>query len=337
MKQTVLIIDSFAKEGLKNLKDMGFSVDYRPDISPDHLSNFLASAYGLIVRSKVSVDKKLLSTAPALRFVARAGAGTENIDLLEAQARGICVLHAAEGNADALAEHTMGLLLSLFHRLSFAHQDIREGCWRREAHRGEEIKGKTVSILGFGYMGRAFALRLQAFGVKVYVYDRHTFKTSAGQVQAASLDKIYAETDILSIHIHASQENTHFINEHFLSHFQKPIYLINTARGSVLSYEALCKGLQQGRIRGAALDVMENEHLTTLSTEEKKRFDYLSTHPNVILTPHVAGWTKESFVRIAKVLTEKIRLFTQHTHSTSFLRLSKSIFFFFLYLHVYLI
>ena len=316
MKRTILITDPFAEKGRKHLQELGFVINYKPDISPEDVPSLLSSAYGLIVRSKVTVEKALFLQAPALRFIARAGAGIEGIDLSAARAKNVCVMHAAEGNADALAEHTMGLLLSLFHRISWAHHEVRKGLWRREANRGEEIKGKTVSILGFGHMGKAIALRMQAFGVKVYVYDRHIFKTAEGHIQAVSLDQIYRETDILSIHIHASQENTHFIDQCFLTHFQKPIYLVNTARGSVLSYEALCEGLQKGRIRGAALDVMENENLATLSEKEKERFDYLRAHPNVILTPHVAGWTKESFVRIAEVLTEKIRIFTQSAQNT---------------------
>lgn len=313
MKKKVFVVDPLAEKGLQGLEALGVEVCYCPDLPAAEVKSVLGEAFGLILRSKVAVDESLLAAAPALRFVARAGAGLECIDLKATAARNIRVLHAAEGNACALAEHALGMLLALLNHIPSADRTVKEAKWLREAHRGQELKGKCVGLLGFGHMGRAFAQRLQGFGCEICAHDTHSFKTSEGQVQALSLAALQARVDILSLHMPIHPENKHFVDKSFFAALQKPIILLNTARGGILDHEALCEGLGSGRIRGAALDVLENEDLKNLSQAEQQRFDFLRKQENVLFSPHVAGWTRESFVKIAEVLLEKIRIFIQET------------------------
>jgi D-3-phosphoglycerate dehydrogenase / 2-oxoglutarate reductase len=262
-----------------------------------------------MVRSKLRVTADLLAHGPHLRYVARAGAGTDNIDQAAMAAAGVALLNAPEGNRDAVGEFAVGLLLTLLRNIARADHEVRQGQWRREANRGEEVGGKTIGLLGYGHMGRAFARRLGAFGCTVLAHDSDPAVSADGHATLVPLAELQARADVLSLHIPYSSANHHFVDEAVLAQFARPIWVMNTARGEVLDQAALVQGLQAGTVRGAALDVLDNEKLSALSAAQQATFDFLKNAPNVVLTPHVGGWTYESYARINEVLVEKIRAF----------------------------
>ncbi|MBO0361009.1 phosphoglycerate dehydrogenase [Hymenobacter sp. BT186] len=293
------------------LAPLGVTLHYRPELTAAEVPAALAAQPydGLMVRSKLRVTSELLSQAPHLRYVARAGAGVDNIDEAAMAAAGVTLLNAPEGNRDAVGEYAVGLLLALFRNIVRADQEVRTGQWRREANRGEEIGGKTIGLLGYGHMGRAFARRLSAFGCTVLAHDHDPAVPADEYATLVSLAELQARADVLSVHIPYSAANHHVVNQELLQGFQAPIWLLNTARGEVLDHAALVQSLQSGQVRGAALDVLENEKLGTLTPEQQARFNFLTSAPNVLLSPHVGGWTFQSYRRINEVLAGKIKEF----------------------------
>lgn len=270
----------------------------------------LSGFYGLIVRSRMKLDREFLSKAAALKFIGRSGVGLEHIDLEYARERGILVLPSPEGSRDTVAEHTVGLLLCLMNHLARADRQVRRGEWIRAGNRATELKGKTVGIIGYGNMGTAFAQRLTGFGVRVLAYDK--FKSNYGDEYAKAVDlpTLQAETDVVSLHIPFLPENHYFVNDAFLEAFARPIFLLNTARGLVLETEALVRKLRSGKVLGAALDVIEYEEMSFVHLDPKKQpdaFQYLLESDSVVLTPHIAGWSHESEKGHALALVEKIR------------------------------
>ncbi len=306
-----LVIDEMQSSLLPLLAAVGVSADYRPGLTAAEVPAALAAQpyEGLVVRSKLRVTADLLAHGPQLRYVARAGAGTDNIDEAAMAAAGVTLLNAPEGNRDAVGEYAVGLLLGLLRNIARADHEVRLGQWQREANRGEEIGGKTIGLLGYGHMGRAFARRLSAFGCTVLAHDNDPTVLADDYATLVSLPELQARADVLSLHIPYSPANHHFVNASVLGSFSKPIWVVNTARGEVLDHAALVQGLQAGIVRGAALDVLDNEKLNTLSSAQQVTFNYLKSAFNVVLTPHVGGWTHESYVRINEVLVEKIRAF----------------------------
>ena len=308
---TCLVIDEMHPSLQPLLQAIGVAIYYQPSLTAAEVPAALA-AYpyeGLVVRSKLRVTADLLAHGPQLRYVARAGAGTDNIDEAAMVAASVILLNAPEGNRDAVGEYAVGLLLALLRNIARADYEVRQGQWRRESNRGEEIGGKTIGLLGYGYMGRAFARRLSSFGCTVLAHDSNPAVPADDYATLVSLPELQARADVLSLHIPYSSANHHFVNESVLGGFAKPIWVVNTARGEVLDHAALVQGIQAGNVRGAALDVLDNEKLNTLSPIQQAAFDFLKTAPNVVLTPHVGGWTHESYVRINEVLVEKIRAF----------------------------
>ncbi|MBO2012849.1 phosphoglycerate dehydrogenase [Siccationidurans soli] len=293
------------------LERIGVVGDYQPTLTAAEVPAALAAQpyEGLMVRSKLRVTAELLAQGPQLRYVARAGAGVDNIDEAAMAAAGVTLLNAPEGNRDAVGEFAVGLLLALFRNIVRADGEVREGQWKREANRGEEIGGKTVGLLGYGHMGRAFARRLSAFGCTVLAHDSDPAVSADGNAKLVSLAELQARAQVLSLHIPYSAANHHFVNEAVLAGFAQPIWVLNTARGEVLNHTALVASLRSDHVRGAALDVLDNEKLTTLTPAQQANFDFLKAAPNVVLTPHVGGWTHQSYVRINEVLAEKIRAF----------------------------
>ncbi len=266
---------------------------------------------GIVLRSRFRIDEAFLSKSSRLRCVARWGVGTEHIDLEAAAAKGITVLTSPEGSRDTVGEHTIALLLGLMNRIALADRQVRAGQWIRAANRATELKGKTVGIIGYGNMGQAFAHRLTGFGCRVLAYDK--FRVNYGDAFAAEADMetLFRESDVISLHIPYMPENHHLVNDAFLSSFRKPIYLINTARGLVLDTTALMAHLQSGKVAGAALDVHEYEEASFAHLEPNALpapFQFLRHSDNVILTPHIAGWSHEAEEGHARVLAEKIRL-----------------------------
>ena len=293
------------------LQGIGVAADYQPNLTAAEIPAALAARpyEGMMVRSKLRVTAGLLAHGPHLRYVARAGAGVDNIDEAAMAAAGVTLLNAPEGNRDAVGEFAVGLLLALLRNITRADHEVRQNQWRREANRGEEIGGKTIGLLGYGHMGRAFARRLGAFGCTVLAHDVDSNSVADGHATLVSLPELQARADVLSLHIPYSAANHYFVNEALLSGFAKPVWVLNTARGEVLDHAALVRGLQAGAVRGAALDVLENEKLGTLTTEQQVNFDFLKAAPNVVLSPHVGGWTHESYARINEVLVDKIKAF----------------------------
>ncbi|AYA36619.1 phosphoglycerate dehydrogenase [Hymenobacter oligotrophus] len=306
-----LVIDEMHASLKSLLREVGVQIDYEPDLLPAEVPAALAEKpyEGLIVRSKVRVTADLLRHGPRLRFVARAGAGVDNVDVAALEAAGLTLLNAPEGNAQAVGEFTVGLLLSLLRKVASADVEVRRSEWHREANRGYELQARTVGIVGCGHMGRSFARCLRGFGCEVLGYDHDPAVQPTDYLPLVSLAELQQRCDVLSVHIPYSASNHNFINEQLLRGFQKPVWLLNTARGEVLDHAALVQLLREGKLRGAALDVLENERLGVLKPEQQARFDYLRKASNVLLTPHVGGWTHESYHRINEVLARKIEAF----------------------------
>ena len=302
-----LIIDELHPNIENLLLNIGIKADYQPAISAQKVAEIIGNYDGLILRSKIKLDKPLLEKGEKLRFIARAGAGLDTIDEAFLKEKNITLLNAPEGNRDAVGEHTIGLLLALMNNFQKGDKEVRQKNWLREANRGEEIGTKTVGIIGYGNMGQAFAKRLQGFGTSVIAYDK--FRTNYGDAFAkeTNLETIFAQADIVSFHIPLTPENRHVANESFFQKFNKNIYFINTARGEISTFKAIRNGLETGKIKGAALDVLENEKLQTLNTQQEANFNYLATSEKVIFSPHVAGWTVESLQKINEVLVQKIK------------------------------
>jgi D-3-phosphoglycerate dehydrogenase len=291
------------------LAAIGCQADYRPRITPEQLRATIARYEGLVVRSKISFDAALLALAPGLRFIARAGAGTDQIDTAETQRRGIAILNAPEGNRDAVGERTLGLLLALLHHLPQADRQVRQGQWRREANRGTELGALTVGIIGYGHMGRAFAQRLRGFGCPVLAYDKYHSGFGNAEVQEVTLAQLQQQADVLSLHVPLTPETRGWVGEAFFAQLARPVYLLNTARGEIVPLTDLVAALQRGQVRAAALDVLENEKLDRLTPAQAAAFAYLAQAENVIFSPHVAGWTHQSYIRINEVLVDKIAAF----------------------------
>lgn len=294
---------------LEMLRGAGFQCDEEYTLPKEEVQQRMAGYSAVVIRSRFKLDTAFINASPDLKCIARAGAGMENIDVAYAEARGIACVHAPEGNRDAVGEQALGMLLALMNNLARADREVRQGKWIREGNRGYELGGKTVGIIGFGNMGSAFAQRLRGFDVNVLVYDK--YKTGFGNefVQESSLERIFEEADVLSLHIPLTPETHYLVNDKFLSTFRKPIWLINTARGKVLETAALVKHIQLGKVRGACLDVLEYEKVSFEAIDATflpEPMQFLIRSDNVILSPHIAGWTFESHEKIGKVLARKI-------------------------------
>ncbi len=259
---------------------------------------------GLVIRSKFNVGVQYIDAGKNLRFICRAGAGMDNIDEAYAAEKNITLINAPEGNADAVGEHAIGMLLALMNHLHTADAEVRAGSWRREANRGYELKGKTVGIIGYGFMGQSLARKLSGFGVSVIAYDKYKTGFSDGFAREVSMEEIVKHSDVLSLHIPLTAETKGMVNDEYLYHFKKPIFLINTSRGKVVQTRAVLNAIKQDKILGAGLDVLEVEKFPSLA--EQEWFEELRQSGKAILTPHVAGWTFDSYRKISEVMAEKI-------------------------------
>jgi D-3-phosphoglycerate dehydrogenase len=305
----VLFINQAHRVLEAKLTEIGFHCESDFTSSKEEIEAKIHNYFGVILRSRIDIDQSFLEAATNLKFVAREGVGLEHIDVEFAKKKEITVIYSPEGSRDTVAEHTMGLLLCLLNNLSRADRQIRNKKWLREPNRGIEIKGKTVGILGYGNMGQAVAKRLSGFGVKVIAYDK--YKTNYGDdfAQEVDLKTLLSETDILSLHIFYEPDNHHFVNHNFIQNFKKDLFIINTARGLVLNTADLVKNLKSGKVRGAALDVLEYEEQAFEVFDFEKPptpFAYLLEAENVVLSPHIAGWSYESKEGHGRVLGTKI-------------------------------
>ena len=305
----ILFIDSNHPSLHQTLEKAGHVCHLHYDWTKEEIIQNIHLYDGIIIRSKIKITKDILDKATNLKFIARAGAGMENIDVAYAESKGIKCIHAPEGNRDAVGEHALAMLLALFNNVLRADKEVREGKWLREENRGVELMGKTVGIIGYGNMGSAFAERLKGFGVKLLVYDK--YKTNFGNecIQESSLERIFDEADIVSLHVPLTAETERMVNDTFINSFRNNIYIINTARGKCLNTDDLVLNLKSGKVLGACLDVLEYE-MTSFETLDvtmlPEAFQYLTKSDKVILSPHIAGWTIESHRKIAMVLAEKI-------------------------------
>lgn len=300
------IVHSILEE---RLTKAGYSCVDASDLSLDDCKNVLATADGIVVRSRFPMDATLLDYAPNLKFIARSGAGMENIDEAYSAARNIQLFNAPEGNRNAVAEHALGMILSLFNRIPQADKEVRNGKWNREENRGIELDGKTVGIIGFGNNGRAFAKKLRGFDVNLLAFDKYISGFGDDFVHETTLNELFEKADIISLHIPQNEETLFFVNDHFIASCKKNFYLINLARGKVVQTSSLVSGLKSGKILGACLDVLEYEKSSFESFFEQEipsDFRYLLNSEKVLLSPHVGGWTHESYFKLSNVLADKI-------------------------------
>lgn len=323
MHMKILHLDSNHPLLLNQLNGLGFTNHEDYTSSKANIESKIANYDGIIIRSRFSIDKKFLDAATNLKFIGRVGAGLENIDCDYAEAKDIHLISAPEGNRNAVGEHALGMLLSLFNKLNKADREVRQGKWLREANRGIELEGKTIGLIGYGNMGKAFSKKLKGFDVEVICYD---IKPNIGDTNCkqVTLEVLQEKADVLSLHTPQTPLTMNMVNATFINNFKKPFWLINTARGKSVVTEDLVSALEKGKILGAGLDVLEYEKSSfenLFKVEEPKfrwmrkrkkndlpeAFQYLINADNVLLTPHVAGWTVESNIKLAQTIVNKIK------------------------------
>lgn len=305
----VVFIDSVHPILQERLEAKGFECLDVSEMDDAACRQEMKSAQGLVVRSRFRLDENSLNACTQLSFIARSGAGMENIDVDYCLKRNIQLFNAPEGNRNAVGEHALGMLLAIMNHLHTADRDIRQGHWEREKNRGEELDGKTIGIIGFGNNGSAFAQKLRGFDVTVLVYDKYKSGFGTETVHEVSLEKLYQNADVISFHIPQNEETTYFADEHFFSSVQKPFYLLNLSRGKIVKTEALVKALRSGKVKGACLDVLEYEKSSFehfFDQETPENLTYLLQSDRVLLSPHVGGWTQESYFKLSDVLADKI-------------------------------
>jgi D-3-phosphoglycerate dehydrogenase len=304
LKNNILIVDDVHPIFMEMAEAKGYTCDYRPTIKTAEALQIIGDYAGLVIRSKFQVDKSALDAAASLQFVARAGAGMDNIDEAYAAKKGIKLINAPEGNSDAVGEHAIGLLLSLMNNFNRGDAEIRNGKWEREGNRGYELKGKTVGIIGYGHMGHSFARKLSGFQVDVIAFDKYKTGFSDRYAREVSMEQIVKLSDVISVHVPLTSETNGLVDDDYLFYFKKPIFFINTSRGKTAKVSSVLKAIKEGKVLGAGLDVLEVEKFPTLA--EQAWYDELRQSGKVILSPHVAGWTFDSYRKISEVMAEKL-------------------------------
>lgn len=318
----ILFIDSAHPALKKELEKNNFVCDEDFVSSKSEIEKKVSSYTGIILRSRINIDKQFIDAGKNLKFIARVGAGMEHIDSVYAEGKGIKCLSSPEGNRNAVAEHALGMLLTLLNNICKANNEVKEGKWIRELNRGTELEGKTIGIYGYGNTGSAFAKLLRGFDVKILAYDKYKKKFGNVFVKESSPEEIFSQAGVLSLHLPLTDETNYLVSDVFINKFKKNIYLINTSRGPIVKTDDLVKNIKSGKILGACLDVLEYEETSfegitpTLSEgegrspaagrQQQEVLQYLLTNNKVILTPHIAGWSFESQEKMAKILAEKI-------------------------------
>ena len=307
MTKRVLIADDLHPVFMQGLEEAGIAYDYLPGISEKGIRETIANYAVLVIRSKINVDASLLDQAPALKIIARAGSGMDNIDEGYAMSKGLVCINAPEANRDAVAEMAAGLMLALLRNICSSWDEVRQYEWLREENRGQELCDTTVAIIGYGHTGSCFAQKIAGMGCRVIFYDKFRRNIPTPYARESFWEEISETADVVSFHVPLIRENRGLINRQLISTFKKPFFLLNLSRGGVMNTDDIIWGIETGRLRGVALDVLENEKLTTMDDKEKRNFDFLIHHPKVIVTPHIAGWTNASYRKISEVLLEKLK------------------------------
>ena len=301
-KIKVLFVDTTHKYLIDQLEKKNIICDFEFSKTKSQIEKIIARYDGIVIRSRFKIDKKFIDAAKKLKFIARAGSGLENIDTKYAEQKKIKCINAAEGNKQAVAEHALALILNLFNKINQANNELKSGKWLREENRGIELSGKKIGIIGFGNTGSSFVNLLKNFDLELLVYDKY----KQNYEYKSSLKEIFEKAEILSLHVPLNDETKKYIDKSFINKMKKPFYLINTSRGQCVDTKALIRGVKENKVKGACLDVFEHERTSFERLKRNRDLTFLLNSNKTILTPHIAGWTTESYFKIAKILSEKI-------------------------------
>jgi len=307
MGKRILFLETVHPVLSEKLNELGFECEFNYSISYDELLNCISEFNGIVLRSRISFDEQLIHAGSNLEFIARSGSGLEIIDLESCEKHKVKVFSSPEGNSDAVGEHVVGMLLALANNIHLANASVRRKEWLREEHRGFEIKGKTIALIGFGHMGQSVSKKLSGFEASVIEFDKYTERSFGSLAKHVTLQEIYETADIVSLHLPLSEETKEYANEAFFHSFKKKITFINTSRGGHVNAQDLLDALDEGIVTHAALDVLPFEKSSLEGLNDNPLFEKLLTYPNVLISPHIAGWTNESYYKLSYVLFEKIK------------------------------